>query len=595
MNGIDITTMPSYNAGMDIVGAFNEAFAACPPGGTIILPAGEMYLLSSCTLDGRPVTVYAEGATINVTGTTGGLRKTDHGNTLTVIGGRWIGESFATLIKYDAIAGGEARCELRVSGAYFRSRDAYCVELRGSREATFIQCEFETDDTPLMLPNKENEFRGAVYLHRANNPYFESCFFSGRSKGYGLLADGGGHPESANPVLSNCEVMGWEVGVKVVACDDGHLLNCTVDYNIAHNVYLSSQDVFKITGCYLGGGFDKGPATYALVITSEGNQSYGPDVSRFITVTGTHFVGHQTQGSTQDLVLITGPSSSYYSSHIVFQGCHFQLYSARAVVFSLNDGVLQIVNSTFVPRGSASEPVYNALGSGDRNVLISGCSFPDGATLSGANLARARTHNVLGFGGSGFMSRAGATNPNGGLVADRGMILAQQDGLWIKGGSDGTNTGWAQPNAVQRSYVFAHTCNQVFPSSPSNFTRVTFNVEAEDARNEWSGHTFTAAAAGDYQVNCVMAFSATGPYALNEQTRVDLFRDGFRLLAGTTSPAPTAAAVNMQSSINAVVPMVANGTLDVRVFNNCNSGGGGSNVNGSGVQFSTWITIKRIS
>lgn len=594
-NGIDITAAPysADNTGVaDIATALAAAFAACPVGGMIVLPAGGTYKLSTVNLDGKAVTIHAVGATINYTSATGALVKTDHGNTLTVIGGRWLGAAGARALRYNATASGVMYSDLVVSSAYFRSKDNFAVDLRGCREATFSQCVFETEASTSV------PFSGGVYLSQANNPYFSHCFFIGRGKGYGFFADGAGSPNSANPVLDCCELLGWDVGVKIVGCDDGAMISCTVDYNITENTYISSQDVFKIDSCYLGGGIDGVSNRPALVITSEGALGYGPDACRFISISNTHFVGHQTTGNLLDLLQITGPSAAYYSTNIVVQGCHFQQYTRRGVSFALNGGALLLAGNTFVPIGGAAEPttsvVFNAPGNGDTQVLMTGNHWPAGTTLSGANLARARTDNNLGHGTAGYISRSGSVSPELTLVADRGTVLAQTDGLWVKGGTDGTNVGWAKMGSAAgatRSYVYAHTSTQAFNSNPSALTKVFFQVEAEDARGEWDGANFVAIEAGDYLVNCVMVGTASGNFVLNEQFRVDIFRDDFRLHAGVAANAQTSTPVNPQTSVNAVVPLTAGGKIDVRVFNNCSGGA----VTASGTQFSTWITIKRLS
>lgn len=420
-NGIFITASP-YNADKtgvtDIKAACESAFLDCPDGGMIVFPAGGTYKLSSWNVSGKNLTIYAEGAKINVTSALGGILKTDHNTRLRIIGGEWTGATTAVPLKYATATppGGTAQLMLIVEGSKFTSTNAFCVHLELIRESVFSNCEFSTTSGTTLANS------GGVYMKEANNPYFSQCIFKGQQKGYGFWMDGQGSPRSANPILSSCEVLGWNHNVRIEGCDDFHLIGCTIDYGVSSNTVISSVDQGKIIGGYLGGGIDATSSWPALHITSSGATGWDLELTRQITVTGVSFTNHQFTGTNMDIVKIDGPDASRYPVHVTITGCNFLGYTSSAIKYS-TISQLTITDNTFVQYGTLTEPtttaIKNATGTGDSLVIITGNQFPNGSTGAGSGIQSANVTNNPGL----------FANANGGNT-----LLSQLNGFTGFGG-----------------------------------------------------------------------------------------------------------------------------------------------------------------
>lgn len=352
--------------------------AALPAGGMIIFDAGKTFKLGSVNMNGKACTIWADGAIINCTSASGGLLKTDHNNKLTVVGGQWIGAGTATPIVYLATASANTSVDMVVSRAKFSTASGYCVSLSGCRETLWAQCEF-TSATG-----------GGVYCTQANNPYFSQCVFIGQGAGYGFFADGQGSPNSSNPVLESCEIMGWGANVRISGCDDFNLIGCTIDYGASYNTIIGSQDSGRITGGFLGSN----TATPALIFYSEGANGWGPDNCQKITVSGVNFTGHYTGGSTYDNVQMIGTFASPYTNaalypqEIKFIGNHFQFWTRYGINFAVNSERLLILGNDFDPRLTFGvKPIYNSNASGG-----------DSATLIAFNQFTTLSFNTVGSG-----------------------------------------------------------------------------------------------------------------------------------------------------------------------------------------------------
>lgn len=400
-NGIDVTAAP-YNA--DPSGtvasdtAIAAAVAAAPDGGMLVLKAGATFKIGSVDFSGKKLTIWADGAKIICTSSSGAVRKTDHGKLLRVIGGQWIGQDGALPFAFAAASPlGDSDVDFAIVDAEISSFNNYCISLIGCRETLFKGLKLTTD------PASTVSACGGVYAREANNPYFSQCVFAGRGKGYGFFADGQGSPNSANPILDSCVIMGYKDNVRIVGNDDFHIVNCTIDYGVSSNTVLSSQDSGKILGGYLGGGINGVSNNPALILTSEGGLGYGPDQCRHILIQGVNFAGHQETGNLFDQVVLDGPSSAFYPTYITINGCSFLGYSRYGIRFS-TISQLTITNNLFQSIGAAPEPtcspIYNATGTGDSLVLIAHNQFPNPTTLSGSNLQSANIRDNPGFMGT---------------------------------------------------------------------------------------------------------------------------------------------------------------------------------------------------
>lgn len=431
MNGMSMIANGADGTGtVDCATILSNVLAALPSGGMIVFDAGYTFKLSTCLMDGKPVTICADGATINCTSSSGALRKTDHGNTLKIRGGQWVATSTAICIKYAAAASSNTYVDMEVSGSKFSSQSGYCVSLVGCRETTWSQCEFTSSAA------------GGVYLNEANNPYFDQSVFIGQGAGIGFFMDGKGSPNSCNPILNACELMGWGTNVIICGADDFHIENCTIDYGVNHNTVIASQDAGSIIGGYLGGGVNGVSNNPALEIVSAGPLSYGPDACRLISVIGVNFANHQFTGNLMDQMLIGGfvwdvtasgntpapTNSAYFPAYINVDNCHFYGYTRYGINFS-TIGQLNITNNTFF-NATGSEPtvspIRNATTTGDSLVLITGNQFPNPTTLSGSGLASANVIN-----NPGFFSGAGANS-----------IVSQRNGYTGIGGFGSSYWHW---------------------------------------------------------------------------------------------------------------------------------------------------------
>lgn len=436
-NGVRMIAAGADGTGVvDCTAIFNSVLAALPVNGMIIFDAGKTFKLNNALCDGKAFTIFAVGAIITGSSASGILRKTDHGNKLTVIGGIWSATSTANAINYAATASATTYLDLVAHNAKFLSQSAYAVRLVGCRETVWSQCEFTSTAT------------GGVYANQANNPYFSQCIFIGQGAGTAFFADGQGSPNSGNPILRDCELMGWDIGVKIVGCDDFKMDGCTVDYNITYNTYISSQDSGSIRGCYLGSNNN----VAALVLTSEGNQGWAPDRCEKISISDCNFTGHIATGFLYDNMLLTGDVSARYPVEIAIRGNHFQFYTRYGINLSTTDRV-SIFDNDFDPRNTFGRvAISNATGTGDSTSVVAFNRFPSGTDLSpaaawGANLSFSNVFNNIGYLGQNTSSANGGAN----------SINMQTNGNTGIGGPGSSYWHWVNATGPVRLDRFSNT------------------------------------------------------------------------------------------------------------------------------------------
>jgi hypothetical protein len=430
-NGVSMVAAGADGTGsVDCAGILATVLAALPAGGMIVFDAGKTFLLTSCNMNGKAATIYAQGATINCTSSAGGLLKSDHGNRISVVGGRWAATSTAVCIKYNATASANTYLDMDVHGAKFSSASGYCVSLVGCRETVWTQCEFTSTTT------------GGVYCNQANNPYFSQCIFIGQGFGYGFFADGQGSPNSGNPILRDCELMGWDINVKIAGCDDFKLDGCTVDYGVTYNTIISSQDGGSIRGCYLGSN----TAVPALILCSEGANGWAPDNCQKITINSCNFTGHYTGGNTYDNVRLSDTvagafaTAALYPAEIKLVNNHFQFWTRYAVNFAVNSERLLIMGNDFDPRATF----------GVKAIFNSNAAGGDSATIIAFNQFTPASFNPAGSGFqfTQFFNNTGIADFA--TVIDHASIQMQQNGNTGVGGPGTSYWHWVnQTSAIQ--------------------------------------------------------------------------------------------------------------------------------------------------
>lgn len=215
--------------------------------------------------------------------------------------------------------------------------------------------------------------------------------------------------------------------------------------------------------------------------------------------------------------------------------------------------------------------------------------------------------NPVGAGSSGSVgailfhgtTRAGAVvgiyylntggSPEGVLVAKPGSICLSNNGqLYVKSTGTGSS-GWSSITGSTDVHVEAHTSSTVI-SNGGAYTKITFTTEVVDTASAWAGNTFTAPYTGQYRVEANITFTATGTSAINEQVRLELYKNGLRYRAGPNFVVQnTTAAINAACTISATLTLTAGATLELYAF--CNTSGGNPTANG--VSYTNWITITK--
>jgi hypothetical protein len=198
-------------------------------------------------------------------------------------------------------------------------------------------------------------------------------------------------------------------------------------------------------------------------------------------------------------------------------------------------------------------------------------------------------------------TRAGATlgvyylsaggSPEAVLTAKPGSICLSSSGsLWIKGTGTG-NTGWGQAtSSASSSMALEVTTSSTTIANGGAFTKITFSTVVRDTASAWANNTFTAPATGTYQVNGQIAITASGASAVNEQVRLEIYKNGVRFRSGPNFVVQnTGAGINGAVMVSAQVYLTVGETMELYAF--CNTSGGNPSANGT--SFSNWLSISR--
>lgn len=342
--------------------------AAIAAGSVITLTPGKTYKIGSINVTGKRTTIIGHAATILCTSAAGAFYKTDHGNTLEIVG-----VSFASVtagaraINHQSAPAVSVTNDMVVKECSFTMNGAYGLYLVGTREPEISSCWFY-----------DTNGGDGVYLKDAVAPVFNDCIFKGAAyTRRAIYYPGTGNGTDASPMFFNCEVMGWDKGLEVVGCDSLVIVGGTWDY-CNWTIKIASQDGGHISHAYIGSA----GANPALWITSDAT-AISPDHVEKLSIQNTTFTGHYSGASTYDNVLIDGAVSS---DHLVFDSCFFTFYTRYGINFTTN-GRIKVTGSTFAQRtGFGVAPVFNATGINDSGVLIAGNTFANGATVAAMNV-----------------------------------------------------------------------------------------------------------------------------------------------------------------------------------------------------------------
>lgn len=353
----------------DDTAAIQAAVTAVSSGGVVLLPAGT-YLVSTINVTGKSVVLSGYGATLNSTGTNGGIYKTDHDNKLIVIGLSFVGAGAG--IKHSATPSTTVYDELDILECSFNMNSGvYGIYSSGSREPRIQNCFFRNTNSG-----------NGIYFKDTVSPFVSTCIFKGQGYvGRGIYYPGTGNGTDAGLIVRDCEIMGWDKGLEVVGCDWLVIEGSTIDYN-NQSIKLGSQDGANISNNYIG---SLGAAA-ALWITYDAAGT-APNYSEKIVVINNTFTGHYTGGNTYDCVLIDGtnsPDQTIISNNI------FSFYTRYGVNFSIVSTRLSIESNSFAQRtGFGVAPIYNSLGATDSGVIINKNQFLNATTISAMNVTTA--------------------------------------------------------------------------------------------------------------------------------------------------------------------------------------------------------------
>lgn len=352
----------------DDTAAFVLAQAAIPAGGSLLLPPGKTYKVGTVNWTGKAVTVMGYGATVLCTSATGAFYKTDHGNKLTIAGVKFTSTTAgARAVNHQSAQDVSVYDELQLDDCSFTMNGAYGLYLVGTREPRINSCTFF-----------DTNGGDGVYCKDTAAPSFNDCLFKGSNyTRRGFYYPGTGTAFDASPMLFNCEIMGWDVGLEVVGCDSMVIIGGTFDY-CNWTMKIASQDGGKISKAYIG-SLAANPGVW---ITSDASAT-SPDHCEKLVFESCTFTGHYSGGATYDNVLIDGGVSS---DHLRFDNCFFTFYTRYGLQFTTT-GRLSVSTCTFVPRATFGvAPIYNATGIGDSGVIIKQNIFPSGTTVAAMNL-----------------------------------------------------------------------------------------------------------------------------------------------------------------------------------------------------------------
>ena len=352
--------------------AITAAFTAAAAGSILSFPPGT-YKVSGVNVTGKAITLMGYGATLNCTGATGAIQKTDHGNKLIVKGLSFTGSGAG--INFTAAPSNNTGNELLVCDCNFAtSAGTYGIYSIGGREHIIKNCYFTGINTG-----------SGIYFSQSVSPFVSNCIFAGvPTAPYGVNYPGTNTGYDAGLILRDCEIMGWATGVSIVGLDGWSVLDgCTVDFN-TNSLFLATNEA-SLTNNYIGSNNNNA----ALHIGSSG--AY---FCTNIIVTNNILTGHSQTGNLFDAVLIDGAISP---NEIQICNNSIAFFSRYGIQFTMTNTNMFIHNNSFSQGAVGSvSPIYCSLGTSDSAISIKHNFFNNGATITGLNVTFAQVNENIG-------------------------------------------------------------------------------------------------------------------------------------------------------------------------------------------------------
>jgi hypothetical protein len=341
--------------------------AAINASSVVVFPEGT-YLVTTVDISSKNLTLLGYGATIDTNIAPGAFEKTDHGTKVIIKGFKFTGQGSG--IKGNQSQEVTAYQELIVEDCTFdMDSGIFGIYLVGTREPVITKCQFF--DT--------NSGHG-VYFKDVVSPFISHSVFRGASRtARGVHYPGTGTAYDAGLVITDTEIMGWDVGLECSGLDWITIKGCTIDY-CNTSIKLINQDGGNISNNYIGSNAD----TAALHLRSE-TASYSPQYCSHIVISNNTFTGHYDGGNTYDNLLIDGTTNA---DQVVISSNNFTFYTRYGVNFNAANIRLLIDGNNFNERsGFGDAPIRNSLGSSDSGVTIKNNAFIPDTTISDMNVS----------------------------------------------------------------------------------------------------------------------------------------------------------------------------------------------------------------
>jgi hypothetical protein len=373
----------------DSTAAFTNAIAASK---SVVIPPGT-YAITSVTTTGATVTIFGYGATVVSTSATGALYKTDHATKLTVLGLTFNLSGSGIGINVNATPSVSTTDELEVKDCTFNNTGSgYSISSVGGREHRFAFCFFNGGS--------------GFYFSQTVSPFITNCIFKGAAyAGNGILYQGTGTGYDAGLLVRDCEILGYNNGIKVVGTQWFMLEGSTVDYN-NNSIILGGQLGANISNNYIGSL----GANTALLLTYDASVTSQPAFTSDVCIVNNTFTGHYTGGNTYDCITLNGATPPQYT---IIEANIFDFYTRYGINFTVVS-YLTITNNKFAQRTSFGvSAIYNASGSGDSGVRITLNQFAATQTVAAMNLSFANVQGNIGCAtevkGQGIIAPGAAT------------------------------------------------------------------------------------------------------------------------------------------------------------------------------------------
>ena len=315
MKGVNIKDAP-YNATGDGIHDDTTAIQeAVDQSNLVIIPAGK-YLVRGINLPNKDTQMIGFGnPTISSSGIHSLFNQVNHGVLTTFDGINFTGSKPG--IEFNDKDNVHAFKEYVIRNCRFNmNSDVFGIKLKGTREGEITSCVFEGGN--------------GIYTSHANFRIIDKCIF--KSGGTAIFDDGQDSVYSTGSYITNTEIMGYSIGVKISHCEDFLISNSTIDYN-DENMAIIGQEGGKIIGNYLGSG----TTNPAILISGDNSVDSKQIIISENTITG-HFVGPN-----YDCISIMNG----YSYKIINNVINF--YTKNGITF--NHIVLSLISgNTFSPR-----------------------------------------------------------------------------------------------------------------------------------------------------------------------------------------------------------------------------------------------------